>query len=76
MILDYAHEPSTITNALKEGGGQKSESEEDVITEERNTENTTLLALKREGEGTSLVVQWLRSHLPMWGGGFDFWLGN
>ena len=35
MILDYAREPSTIRNALKsEGGGQNSESEEDVITEE------------------------------------------
>ena len=39
-----------------------------MITEERNTENATLLALRREGEGTSLVVQWLRLHTPNAGG--------
>ena len=49
MILDYAHEPSTITNALKEGGGQKSESEEDVIM--KNGQRDTMLWALKIGEG-------------------------
>ena len=50
MILDYAQELSTVTNALKEGGGQKSESEEDVITEERNRE-CNAAGFKERGRG-------------------------
>ena len=33
-------------------------------------------AIKKKGKGASLVVQWLRIHLPVLGHGFDPWSGK
>ena len=36
----------------------------------------TILPVRRELSGISLVVQRLRIHLPSWGRGFNPWSGN